>query len=111
MPKFDGHLLQEEVQELTDLLRNDPEWEGLRKAFAQKGFSINEVLLAGFLEDEEWGEYGAFVTMAGDVYEYKRNTNPGASFEFTKLRRVKNPSKAIEKYPAVEAAVRMVDKK
>lgn len=102
-------LLEQEVDELTEMLRSDPSWEDLRKALSMRGFAADEVLLAGFMEDEENGEYGAIVTRSGQVYEYERDTGCDAPAGFKRFERVADPSKlSREAYPAVEVALRRV---
>ena len=109
MARFDEHLLEQEVQELTGMLRADPAWENLRQALTVKGFAAAEVLLAGFMEDEEGGEYGAIVTKSGEVYEYERDTRPNALIDFKRFNRVEDVGKLIrDMYPAVEVALRRV---
>jgi hypothetical protein len=98
--------LRQDVKELTALLRDDPVLEGLREALRANGFEPNEVLLAGFMEDEEENEYGAFVTPAGGVFEYERRTASSAPKVFTSLVRVRDVQDLINhRYPAIRVAL------
>ncbi len=109
MQRSNDDLLEQEVDELTEMLRNDASWEGLRNALAMRGFAADEVLLAGFMEDEADGEYGAIVTRSGQVYEYERDTGRNAPAGFTRFERVVDASKlSRDAYPAVEVALRRV---
>ena len=102
-------LLRQEVQELTEMLRTDRILESLRNALASEGLSYNEVLLAGFLESENWNEWGAIVTKEGKVFRYERDTRPEAAAEFRVFNRVKNIERYIRDWhPAVQVALQMV---
>jgi hypothetical protein len=54
--------LQQEVRELTDLLRNADSFADLRDALAAKGVSAAETILAGLIEGEDESRYGVIVT-------------------------------------------------
>ena len=109
MKKTTDHLLQQEVEELTDLLRNSPNFKDLRSALIQKKFDVNELLLAGFMENEEDGEWGAIVTKSGEVHEYERSTSRKAGGKFKKFSRVTDVDKLTkEMFPAVKTALRMI---
>lgn len=72
MPTFDEADLRLEIEELTDLLRNDATWANLREILREKGFDPATTLLASFMEDEECNEYGVLVTREKRVIEYQR---------------------------------------
>jgi hypothetical protein len=59
---IDKELLIQEVEELTDLLQNDEDWRDLHDLILAKGLDIQNILLAGFHEDEDENEYGVIVT-------------------------------------------------
>ena len=46
------HLLQQEVRELTDLLRHADSFADLRDALAARGSPASETILAGLIESE-----------------------------------------------------------
>ena len=52
-------LYKQEVLELTELLKNDEEWEDLRNILIQKGFNLSKTVLVSFVEDDKGNEYGA----------------------------------------------------
>ena len=99
--------LIQDVKNLTELLRTDRAWNDLRLALAKKGLPAEEVLLAGFFEDEVGHEFGAIVTPDLKVIEFRRSTKTAAG-RFTKWTRVRNVRKlAEEMFPAVECGVEM----
>jgi hypothetical protein len=55
-------LLEQEVSELTDLLRNDESFADLRDALASKGVPPSTTILAGFMESEDYIMYGVVLT-------------------------------------------------
>lgn len=75
---FEDSDLAEEIHELTDLLRVDPGWSGLRTALHNKGLSIDTTLLATYCEDGDGHEYGVVVTQDKMIFEFSgspTNTN------------------------------------
>jgi hypothetical protein len=107
MNKKEDTLLKQEVEELTEMLLHDNVLEGLRMAIREKGMSPADMLLAGFIEDEEEREYGALVTKDGKVFEYERSTHLGKS-GFDLFIEINNITLAIEHYPAVRIALLLV---
>ena len=73
-------LLLEEVEELTDLLRTDDEWSGLRAELSRNGHDPMRLQLAGFCEDECGKEYGVFLHEDGLVSFFVRDTNGDGRF-------------------------------
>jgi hypothetical protein len=106
MSSQEDALLEQEVSELTELLRTDPAWEGLRQAIRSKGFQVEHLMLAAFMEDGEHHEWGALVAQDGRVYLYERETKAHSvgfvSFDESDVQA------AIELHPAVTAALRAV---
>ena len=107
MTNLDKNLLKQEVEELTELLRNDPNWSDLRKALLDKNLNPDNVLLARFLEDEEENEFGAIITQDGKVYEYERNTS-SENYKFSKWQLVENINELLNTFEAVRIAIKMV---
>jgi hypothetical protein len=54
--------LEQEVRELTDLLRTDATFADLREALATKGLSASDTILAGLVEGEDESRYGVVLT-------------------------------------------------
>lgn len=100
-------LLKQEVEELTELLRNDPNWSDLRKALSGKNLKPDNVLLAGFIEDEEENEFGAIITQDGKVYEYERNTSDENN-EFSKWQLVEDINELLNTFEAIDVAIKMI---
>jgi hypothetical protein len=55
-------LLQLEVRELTDLLRHDESFAGLRDTLASQGIPASVAILAGLIESEDERRYGVVLT-------------------------------------------------
>ena len=101
MKHIDSQLLRQEVEELTQLLREDEAWQDLRTALQSKGLSSDRVILAGFMEDEDANEFGVIVTHTLETFEYQRNTS-GDSNRFVTWRAVGDPRELLGTFPAVE---------
>ncbi|HVV99243.1 MAG TPA: hypothetical protein VHB77_02815 [Planctomycetaceae bacterium] len=101
MNEIDPQLLRQEVEELTQLLREDPGWDDLRAALKSKGLPPGRVVLAGFFEDEDSNEFGVIVTDALETFEYQRETS-GDSNRFVVWKAVADPRELLDTFPAVE---------
>ncbi len=103
-------LYRQEIEELTDLVRNDKGWHDLRRILGEAGFNLSRTMLVSFLEDEEEGEYGVLVTLDKKVYEYERSTaaieNDIRHFKFKEITANKE-KRAL--FPQIETALRMID--
>lgn len=55
-------LLRLEVRELTDLLRHDGSFAGLRDTLAAKGIPASAAILAGLIESADGRRYGVILT-------------------------------------------------
>ena len=56
-------LLQQEVRELTDLLRNERSFADLRELLTAKERRASQVILAGLIDGEDTSRYGAILTL------------------------------------------------
>ena len=65
-------MLREEVEELTAKLRDDPEWEDLRRVLLRRRIRPAEVLMASLCEDGDGIEFGAPATGNRKVIDYRR---------------------------------------
>ncbi len=72
--KYLDRMDRQEIEELTGLMRYDPDWADLRDVLTRKGLDPAQMLLAAFCEDEYRHEYGVIVTPEAKVYEYARRT-------------------------------------
>jgi hypothetical protein len=97
-------LLRQEVEELTGLLREDPAWADLRKALREEGLALADLVLAGFFEDEDGHEFGAVVTAARRVFQFKRSSAAGSS-GFLEWAERDNPEVLLDTFPAVVEAI------
>lgn len=105
-------LYKQEVLELTELLKNDEEWEDLRNILTQKGFNLNNIVLASFVEDDKGNEYGVIVTKDIQISEYSRLTqNEKNNIDSFKLKDITNEKNKIDKYPQILVAIDMIKNK
>jgi|GEM_PF-2695846 len=105
MPKFEEHLLKEEVEELTEMLRSDEAFDNVRDCLAKQEFAVNDVLLAGWIESEDGWQGGAIVHMnTKHIYLFEIN-DWRTSTSFDKWDKVQSIKSAVAEYPAVEVAV------
>lgn len=103
---------QQEVEELTDLLRNDIGWSDLKNVLSENGFYVNDILLASFIEDDEENEYGLLVTKEKKIYEYARSiTNEENNENYFTYKELTKLEEAFEQYPQLNAAFKMIDSK
>lgn len=99
-------LYKQEILELTELLRDDEDWEDLRSILRLKEFDSNQILLVSFIEDEEENEFGVIVTRDLNVFEYSRSTKEGIEvLDDIKINDITNES---DKYPQVCVAIDMI---
>lgn len=96
-------LLRQEVEELTDLLRNDAVFAGLRDLLTDRGLLPSETLLAGFIESEDESMYGVFVTF--DLHCIRFETSPDGGL--AEWRSMDDLSMVTEDFEAVAVAVAM----
>jgi len=68
-------MLQQEVRELTDLLRHADSFADLRDVLAAKGLSVNEVILAGLIDGEDGSRYGVILTAAQECLRFETMPN------------------------------------
>jgi len=98
-------LLRMEIEELSDMLRNDETWEKLREILRARNIDAQTTLLVSFMEDDEDRELGVLVTAGRRVLQYKRNTavDDAASFEAVDI--TDQPDR-LEDYPQVPLALK-----
>ncbi len=95
-----------DVEELTAMLRDDPVLERLREALIDNGLQPGATLLVGFLESERYEEWGVLVSKDGRVFEYERDTEPGAR-GFKKFAEVRDLADTLKTFPAGEVGLRL----
>jgi hypothetical protein len=69
--------LREEVTELTDLMRDDGDFAGIRKVLAAQGLSPDDTVLAGLISGGDDSQYGVLLTGAGECVVFE--TDPRGS--------------------------------
>jgi hypothetical protein len=100
MTDEDMQLYEQEVAELTELLRT--EWEDLRGALAAGGVELDGYLLAGYVEDEEDGsEHGVLVKSSDDILRFTVDGGE-VTVERVALTDIR------EEFPPVDAALRLL---
>ena len=105
-------LYKQEVLELTELLKNDEEWEDLRNILIQKGFNLSKTVLVSFVEDDKGNEYGVIVTKDIQIIEYsKLNKHEKNNIDIFKLKNITNEKDKINKYPQIPIAIDMIKNK
>jgi hypothetical protein len=105
-----GFLLRQEIKELTNLLRTEPDWESLRATLRSRDLQPTDVLLISFYEDENDGEYGAIVTVRDrKIFEYQRSTAGDAQCAFSLWRELAASGHTVVQYPQIPEALRMLD--
>ena len=100
-------LYKQEILELTELLREDEEWEDLRNILVKNGFDLNQLLLVSFVEDEEENEFGVIVTKDLKAIEYSRSTSDDE--ENTDSFNSKEIISGMDKYPQISVAIDMIN--
>ena len=104
-------LLEQEVRELTEFIRHDPDWEGRRHFFRLRGLAPEEFVMGGFCEDEIGNEYGVIVTREHKVFEYSRSIDlpkrRGKLKSWTEVSDVDAATK--ENWAALSVAAQLVD--
>ena len=107
-----NELYKQEVLELTELLRNDEDWQDLRNILTRNGFNISRIALVSFMEDDEENEYGVIVTKDIKISEYSRSTQNGKNSEDNFIiKDITNEKDKIDKYPQISVAIDMIKSK
>lgn len=103
-------VLEKEVIELTSKFRNDKLWSDIKILAQSKGIDPMKTLLVGFHEAEDELEYGVFLTKDGELIEYCRSTVTTDTVVKSWKKRT-NIKKLMYYYPAVEAGIRIQNRK
>jgi hypothetical protein len=97
-----------EIEELTAQLRDNPQWEELRRVLRRRRVRPSDTLLAAFMEDEEGMEYGALVTGTGRVIDYQRRIGrPGRRPRMLVWRDRTDKPAVVQEYPPLSVALEM----
>lgn len=108
-----GRVLEQEVIELTQLMRGDPVWEDLRAILRRRKIDPGTCLLGGFMETEDGQEYGVLVTREMKAIEYQRRVRIGKQRPQVLLwREVKDvDALARSDFPALPVALKLASGK
>jgi len=97
-------LLQEEVRELTDLLRNEADFQDLREILTDKGMQVSETVLAGLIGSEDGSQYGVFLTSGIQCIRFE--TAPNGLL--AKWEIINDPNALASDFEAVPAGISMI---
>jgi hypothetical protein len=64
-------LLEQEVRELTDLLRHDDDFADIRDVLAVKGVAASTAILAGLIESIDESQYGVILTASQECVRFE----------------------------------------
>ncbi len=97
-------LLQQEVRELTDLLRHADSFADLRDALAARGSSASETILAGLIEGEDESRYGVILTANQECVRFE--TAPNGSITGWEI--IDKPDALTSDFQAVSVGISMM---
>lgn len=110
MATINENLYRQEIEELTDFVRNDNSWSYLRSILIEKDFNLSDTFLVSFYEDEEEMEYGVIVTRDKKVFKYSRSTAEGENnIENFSIDEITNNVEKINEYPQIYISFMMLD--
>jgi hypothetical protein len=100
----------QEIAELTANLRDDPDWEELRRVLRRRRIRPASALLVAFIEDGDGSEHGVLVTSDSRVVEYHRRTaSPHRRPRVLAWRDRTADAVVAAEYPQVAVALEMRD--
>lgn len=97
-------MLQQEVRELTDLLRHAGSFADLRNALAARGSPASETILAGLIEGEDESRYGVILTASQECVRFE--TAPNGSLTTWEI--IDEPNALTSDFQAVSVGISMV---
>lgn len=97
-------LLQQEVRELTSLLRHADSFADLRDALAARGLAASQIILAGLIEGEDESRYGVILTANQECIRFE--ADPGGSL--TRWENIDNPDVLTSGFQAVSVGISMM---
>ena len=97
-------LLQQEVRELTELLRNADSFADLREALATRGLPASETVLAGLIESEDESRYGVILTVSQECVRFEIAPNGS----ITRWEIIDKPDALMPDFQAVSVGMYMM---
>lgn len=108
MANVNEKLYRQEIEELTNFIRNDNSWSDLSNILIENGFNLKDTLLVSFFEDEEM-EYGVIVTRDKKVFEYSRNLEVEDEVGNVNISEITENIDKINEYPQIPISYKMID--
>ncbi len=96
--------LRQEVEELTDMLRNDAAFADLRELLTDHGLVPSETVLAGLIEGEDESTYGVLLTVDLQCIRFEARGDG----ELTEWRNIDDLSILANAFEAVGVGVAML---
>lgn len=100
-------LLEQEVQELTALLRTNTALKGLRNQLEERGLNPNKCIMGGFYEDEHDNQFGMIITDKKELYYFDINWR---TEKLKKWERRESADSFTEDFAAARIAVSLAEK-
>ena len=97
-------LLQQEVRELTELLRYADSFADFRNALADKGLAASETVLAGLIEREDETRYGVILTPAEECILFEADPDDF----LTRWKFIDKPDALTSDFQAVSVGIHMM---
>jgi hypothetical protein len=97
-------LLQQEVRELTNLLRHADSFADLREVLAAKGLLAPEVILVGLIESEDESQYGVILTASQECVRFETASDGS----LTRWETIDEPDILTADFEAVSVGISMV---
>ena len=95
----------EEIEELTNLLRKEEDWDNSRRMLKSNGFEADKILLVALMESEECKEYGVFVSEERRVYQWVVDTNGTNKYVLISLQERTNDEKFYNEVPQIRVGL------
>jgi hypothetical protein len=97
-------LLQQEVRELTGLLRHAYSFADLRDALAARGLAASQIILAGLIEGEDESRYGVMLTASQECVRFEAAPDG----PLTRWETIDEPDALASDFQAVSVGISMM---
>ena len=99
-------LLRQEIEELTTALKNKRDFKELKQCLKEKGIKADDLILAGFMEDEYLNQYGAIITPALEIIDFQIDLTGGKT-RIVSWRSIPHARDLLDAYRAIEIGFEM----